>query len=301
MRISLQVLAFNVDRTLNAMLRNAGPYVDKIFIAYPERAWRYGKKNSITLNPTKLMSINTALPCEVEIIMGDWEKDEDTRNHLLRIARLEDFDWMIIQDADEFYTSDSWQRLISRLKEPETLKYDCIKTPYFTFWKSPAYILHNRQEGIKNGTTTFALNCRDRDLYFSYSRTTTAVNSIFMDMPCYHYSYVLSDNEMKLKINTWAHTGDLISKDLWYNIKWKRWHGTSKLLHPGSPWMWDKAIRFPLPQPAFASEIKAEEHEQKDLSIYWVCIEIIYDLYSKFRQTINGLKRLLRASVRSEC
>ena len=297
MRISLQVLAFNVDRTLNAMLRNAGPYVDKIFIAYPERAWRYGKKNSITLNPTKLMSINTALPCEVEIIMGDWEKDEDTRNQLLQISRLENFDWMIIQDADEFYTADSWQILTERLKRPETLKYDCIKTPYFTFWKSPAYVLHNRQEGIKNGTTTFAINCRQPGLYFSYSRTTTAKHHIFMDMPCYHYSYVLSDVEVKLKINTWAHAGELISKTLWYNIKWKRWHETSKFLHPGSPWMWDKAIRFPLPQPPFACEVEADEHVQKDLGIFWSCLDSIYDMFSISRQVINALKRLIRASI----
>ena len=65
---------------------------------------------------------------------------------------------MIIQDADEFYTADSWQILTNKLKKPETLKYDCIKTPYFTFWKTPAYVLHHRQEGIKNGTTTFAIN-----------------------------------------------------------------------------------------------------------------------------------------------
>jgi len=297
MKISLQVLAFNVDRTLNIMLQNASPHVDKIFIAYPKRAWNYSKDNTKKLNPTKLDYINMELPCDVDIVHGDWEKDEDTRNELLEISKLERFDWMIIQDADEFYTSESWEILIRSLKNPVSLMYDCVKTPYFTFWKSPSYVLHHHQEGIKNGITTFAVNCRKEQIYFLYSRTTTARDVMFLDMPCYHYSYVLDDNECKVKINTWTHAGDLISKTLWYEIKWKRWHETSKFLHPGSPWMWDKAVRFPLPQPSFAIEIRAAQHSQKDLGIFWSCMESIYDIYSRCRQAINGLKRLIRASI----
>ena len=297
MGISLQVLAYNVSRTINVMLRNAAPHVDKIYLAYPERAWEYNKSYRHSKNPTRLDEIDRNIPCELQIVRGGWKRDEETRNALLNEARKDGFDWIIIQDADEFYTEESWERLTALLISTTTNNADYIEVPYFTFWKSPSFILEGHEEGLKNGTTVFAINCKKKDLYFSYSRTTTGSSKIYVDEPCYHYSYVLDDRELKEKLASWTHSGDLISKTLWYNLKWKRWNSGTTMLHPGSPWLWKRAIRFPLPQPSFAEELYIQEPVQKDLGIIWSGIDLIYNLLANGRYILNGLKRILRSSL----
>ena len=85
------------------------------------------------------------------------------------------------------------------------------------------------------------INCRHKEIQFTFSRTTNANSIHYIDEPCYHYSYVLSDQEVK-KNKTWAHSNDFIIRNLWYQIKWKRWHQSSQYLHPGSPWLWRRAM-----------------------------------------------------------
>ena len=299
MRICLQVLAYNVSNSINAMLKNAADHVDKIYIAYPSRAWDYHRDFMNTTNPRKLGEINTSLNCDVEIIKGEWRKDEHTRNALLEKARHDKFDWMIIQDADEFYTLYSWSRLKAILFGEKCTSADSIQVPYLTFWKSPSFVLEGNQEGIKNGTTTFAINCNNEKLHFSYSRTTTAKRQLYIDEPCYHYSYVLSDSEIKQKLSSWAHSNDLLSKRLWYHLKWRHWHPGSKMLHPGSPWLWTRAVRFPLPQPSFVGELNFSEPTQKDINLFWAILDFLYNAKARIDQFINGLKRVIRATFLS--
>ena len=90
MKLALQVLAFNVDGSLRLMIKNAKPYVDKIFIAYPHLSWNYSQSGRIR-NPTSLQSINQLIEAKVEVIEGVWEHDEDTRNELLEAARMQGF------------------------------------------------------------------------------------------------------------------------------------------------------------------------------------------------------------------
>lgn len=297
MKICLQVLAYNVSRTIRTMLKNAAPHVDKIFIAYPLRAWDYRTDYMQTSNSTSLEELRIDLPCDVEIVEGEWGKDEDTRNALLAKAQSEKYDWMIVQDADEFYTKESWEVLRSLLLDEKTSQYHSIQVPYLTFWKSTSFVLEGWHEGIKNGTTTFAIKCNNQDLFFSYSRTSTSSKCLYIDEPCYHYSYVLNDEEVAEKVSSWAHTKDIVSKRLWLNLKWKHWHPRTKMLHPGSPWLWRRAVRFPLPQPDFAAELRTEEPAHHDLDLLWFIIDIIYNLYARCKHFMNSAKRVIRASI----
>ena len=71
MKIALQVLAFNVDRSLNLMIENAKPYIDKIFIAYPELSWKYNSSRR-GKNPTKYEDVAELAEENIEIIRGIW-------------------------------------------------------------------------------------------------------------------------------------------------------------------------------------------------------------------------------------
>ena len=267
--------------------------MDKIFIAYPHLSWNYSKSGRIR-NPTSLQSINQLIDAKVEVIEGVWEHDEDTRNELLEAARMQGFDWMIIQDADEFYTQESWLHLKKKIKSSHD--YDVINVPLFTFWKSTEFVIEEPDSGIKAGRACFAVNCMHNHINFEFSRTTNSKSIYFVDEPCYHYSYVLSDRDVQYKIKTWAHSNDIFSRRLWYQIKWKRWRSKSQHLHPGSPWVWRRAIRFPLPQPSFAAEIEGYETVVKDIGLFWASIELLYDHLSWWRHVINNLKRLAKAT-----
>ena len=296
-KIALQVLAFNVDRSLHLMIENAKPYVDKIFIAYPELSWRHGSSRK-SKNPTSYEEVAELADEHIEIIRDIWERDEDTRNSLLTAARNQDFDWIIIQDADEFYTDQSWEVLKTYLVSASAQNMSVINVPLYTFWKTPCFVIEETHHGIKAGEACFAINCRHGEIQFTFSRTTNAKSIHYIDEPCYHYSYVLSDQEVKKKIKTWAHSNDFLIRNLWYEIKWKRWHQSSKFLHPGSPWLWHRAIRFPLPQPPFARALLENiSAQQQDIGVFWACLETIYDHLSWWRKIINGSKRLLIASL----
>ena len=253
-RIALQVIAFNVDTWINQMLVNASPYVDKIFIAYPDRPWNYNPTARLSLkNPTDLGSIRFQnLPCDVEIVRGDWERDEDTRNDLLDRARMEGYEWMVIQDADEFYTEKSWNRLRSLMMDDEDS--DLLITPWFNFWKNPQFVISDINGSIKSLNEGFAIRAAKPDVRFTYSRTSNCKSRTIIDEPCYHYGYVVSDLRMRLKVKSWAHVDDSLNMSVWYKYKWLKWNESVKYLHPGNPPVWDRAIRFPLSQPSFATE-----------------------------------------------
>jgi hypothetical protein len=298
MRIALQVIAFNVDPWINSMLRNAAPFVDKIFIAYPPRPWGYSSKSRDTiLNPTKLESINISdLQCDVQIVHGDWLYDEDTRNCLLELARSENFDWMVIQDADEFYTECSWRRLLLALNSSD--QYDLLVTPWFNFWKSPEYVIYNRASGIKCLNDGFAVRARNSSVRFSFSRTTNAKCRLVIDEPCYHYGYVMCNESMNNKIKTWAHTNDIFNIHIWYELKWLRWDENTLFLHPGSPSYWLKAIRFPLPQPDFANEfLTLPPNEGDTKGVILSIMDLLWNLKAIVGWRLVQFKRLIRNTI----
>lgn len=299
MQIALQVIAFNVDPWINEMLKNADKYVDKIFIAYPPRPWGYSQQARESFNnPTKLESIDISnLDCEVEIVHGDWMYDEDTRNCLLSKAREQGYDWMVIQDADEFYTKTSWKRLVKAMKE--STDADLLITPWFNFWKTPEYVIENRGSGIKCLNEGFAIRAKNSKCYFTFSRTSNAKNRSVIDEPCYHYGYVMSDASMKQKIQTWAHTKEISSMRQWYLLKWINWEENTLYLHPGSPAYWLKAVRFPLPQPEFAQKfIRPNINCRNKKGLCLGALDLWWNFRALTKWRVVQIKRLLRNTIK---
>ena len=299
MRVSLQVIAFNVDPWINIMLNNAACFVDKIYIAYPPRPWGYSLKarNSI-VNSTKLEDIQVSgLPCKVEIVKGDWLDEEETRNCLLNKAREEDYDWMIIQDADEFYTSASWNRLLERLSSLRD--YEAAVTPWYNFWKSPEYVIENRGSGIKCLNAGFAIKAKDSTCQFRSARKVDAKKFVCIDEPCYHYGYVMNSVAMQRKLMSFAHTNDIKNVALWYELKWLRWSEETRYLHPSSPAHWTKAIRFPLEQPDFADQIfnAFESYQTFEKGLIWKIRDHIWNCEAEIKWQEKKLRRLSRVSL----
>jgi len=251
MQIAAHVLAYNVNRFLKAVIENIEPHVDKIYIAYPTRPWGYvesSRQNSV--NPTTIADIQAASSSpKIQVVQGDWLTEEDMRNECLALARAEGFDWFLTQDADEFYTDSSYDEIKRILSKNKTDNH--FKTTWYNFWKSSHFVLTHPDGSIKNTNASFAFRCKS-DVKFTRKRW-HADNSVVIDCPCYHYGYVMSDAEMETKISTWGHATDIFSSN-WYKYKWLNWNERTINLHPYTPTVWTRAIRFPLEQPSFAAD-----------------------------------------------
>ncbi len=298
MKVCLQVIAFNVDTWINQMLENAAPHVDKIFIAYPPRPWKYSQSARDKLkNPTKLSSIKIKhLKCEVEIIKGDWEYDEDTRNFLLERARSEEFDWMIIQDADEFYTEDGWKILKKEMNRNDDT--ELLITPWINFWKNPRFVLLNSTLGIKSLNEGAAIRAKKAKSIFTFSRTSNAIRRKVINADCYHYGYVMDNEAMRTKIQTWAHAKQIRDIEIWYSLKWLNWTEESRFLHPSSPYAWSCATPFQLQQPSFAYSFMKYNSQPivNKKGVLLTLNEFIWDRRANIIHLIRKAKQILRNS-----
>jgi hypothetical protein len=236
------VLMFNCDQFILKMIENCAPFVEKIYVAYSDLAWTYNprareKNRNLT---SKDIIKQSKYFNKIELIEGTWELDEDERNACLKKAKADGFDYLIIQDADEFYSKKDYKNNIDNIINNSN--YDLYTTPWCSFWKNLDYVMESNEGSIIVGYPEFAINCNS-SVKFVRSRTTNA-NTIYQ-LPglCYHLSYVLTDDEVYRKINTWGHAHEFDTKS-WYRRKWLKWNESMTDLHPLYHTMWKKAVRF---------------------------------------------------------
>jgi hypothetical protein len=290
MKIAVHILAYDVNRFINVMLPNVGPWVDKIYIAYPPRPFGYIPNSRETRrNPTRIEDIVPGEFCDkIEIIKGDWLKEEDTRNECFERAKSEGFDWLLIQDADEFYVAESWERLRKTLRRSTTT--EVFRTTWYQFWKSSHYVIEDCYGSIKDVNVGFAIRCLPH-LHFVRARRSNATETVIIDEPCYHYGYVKSDEEMLDKVTSWSHSHQF-NGALWHELKWKHWNlSTRHIGTAGSPLAWYRAIRFPLHQPDFAEHFALPVEENRVKPAHIRRKEAIYDRQAMIRARLREWRK----------
>ena len=275
MQIATHILAYNVNSSIKEVIENISPHVDKIFIAYPKRPWAYKlTERNNRQNPT---SLDFILECSkghnVEIIKGDWEYDEDTRNECFELAKSQGFDWFMLQDADEFFDDKGWDLILNELKKSKNEKF--FQTTWYNFWKSSEFVIVNDDGTIKSIKANLALRCL-KDIKYVRSGIPNIEKNKLIDARCYHYGYVRTDFEVESKIKTWTHTNQF-NNEAWYSIKWLNWNENTLNLNPTNPYLWKKAINFPYEQPNFAKKFK-HNIKFKTLSLKEKTDNFIYDV-----------------------
>jgi acetyltransferase-like isoleucine patch superfamily enzyme len=247
-RFAAHVILFNCDRTITRMIKNCGPFVDKIYVAYSPVAWTYNPEAREQIPNSTPLSIleKSEFSDKIEVIRGAWCTDEETRNACLERAKENGYDFLIIQDPDEFYFHADYARNIQDIIDHPC--YEQYVTSWISFWKTPGYVLLDKNGSSVNGHPPFAVNLK-KDVHFIWSRTTSAVSERLLPGLCYHLSYVLSDKELRSKISTWAHTNDFNTGE-WFRTKWLGWNSLTRDLHPLDPESWKIAAPFsgPLPE-----------------------------------------------------
>lgn len=240
-RFAAHILMFDVEPFILRAIDNCAPHVEKIYIAYSDKPWIYNvQARENFINPTGLSLLEKSPWLhKIEIIKGNWEREEDQRNACLDKAVKDGIDFLIIHDADEFYTAGNYKANIETIDNNN--EYQCFKTPMCSFWKNTSWIIESKGSQIV-GSPEFAINC-GAGVRFTRARINSAQSVMMLDGLCYHLSFVRSDQDMLTKLSTWGHSHQL-DRQKWYIEKWLHWYPEKKNLHPVSPSAWERAAPF---------------------------------------------------------
>lgn len=228
-KFSIHTLVFYGLDMLKLMVANTGQYVDKIYLSHSKMPWSaYNKKAPELYYSSIDSSLIDDFPFREKIVWleGNWSSEEDQRNHSLERARADGMDYMIIQDADEFYQPEEFLKNLKTIEaNPNYPAYRCSWT---IFWKSVDYVIKVREHQGKEGVVittcpNFAVNTKINDIKFVNRRLINKMKDAFM-LPglCMHLAWVLSDEEVLQKIQTWGHSNQF-NYLKWYRQKWLAW------------------------------------------------------------------------------
>lgn len=241
-RFAAYVLMFNCDRYILPMIDNCAPFVEKIYVAYSVYPWTYNPTAREGIrNPTDPGILKQSVHRDkIELIEGSWELDEDQRNSCVERARADGFDFLLVQDADEFYTADGYRQTLALVDQNPN--FEVYRSNWYLFWKSLRYVVRHRDGSLHAGHPEFVLNLRT-NIRHVRSRTTNATLEYQLPVVCYHLSYVLTDEELLTKLNTWGHAHQF-DVHAWYEEKWRRWTTRTRHLWGPDPCAWDRAVPF---------------------------------------------------------
>lgn len=247
-KFGVLILFFDCEQFILRTIENCAPHIDKIYISFSTQPWSaYNTKapNLFTNNSNLNILKKSKYFEKLEIVSGVWETEEAQRNACRTKAIDDGMDYLIVQDADEFYLPSDYQRNLKQIElNPDYEVYQC---PWMIFWKDTNHvILHREHLGQKNVLQTtcpmYAINLKVNNPFYS-RRLPQRMNSIFrLDGLCFHLSYVFTDEEMYRKINTWGHASQV--KKEWFAWKWLAWNETTKYLNPQNPTEWISAVKF---------------------------------------------------------
>ena len=245
MKIATYHLMANVGDMILHTLHNSGKYVDKIYIAYSPELWAYknhGMKNNDDINILK----RSPYYRKIEIIIGNWKKDEDERNAVLDVARKDGIDYLITQDVDEFYP-DFNKTIVEGIKNNP--RYDYYWCNSHILWKNGFVCVDSDNRNV-NQKMEVAVNvnsdleffrCRRPRLNVGNVKSTT-LNGLF-----YHAVYMRTPEQMWSKINSWGHAKELKQAQYWFVNIWSRWTPETERLHYSRTGPVFKAVEQDLP------------------------------------------------------
>lgn len=238
MTVAACICVYNETTLLKACLKQFPEWVSKITVLVSELPW-FGRQSETA---HKTWEILQEWPDKrVEAIKMHWKTEQDQRNWGL--GHFSEFDWVLILDADEYFTGEGWDVLYGGMSEWR--QTDMIVAPMKTYWKTPEWVwkpadLHMPAVAVRPRKTAF----------FDKRQTTTNVHRI-LPIDMHHFSWVRTDEEVLQKIQNYMHAPDFDGKN-WYDTVWKAWEPSMKGLHPYGHNSQIQAIREPAPSDILA-------------------------------------------------
>lgn len=229
--------------------------LEKCYIGLYEKNWN--GSNHEELNEDLLRSLG----CNTEVVYITNEDMQITgkespvvvetacRNYVLDKAKNENYDLVVVQDTDEFLTSDDYEFLLTDYF-PTMFRhgYDSCAIRLKNFWKNWSNILVCEEELVPEWPGEWAtIGIRPYpEMKFTNMRAHTSILKCGVLQPSYlyHGTFVLSNEQVFKKIRNWGHCQD-IDFEKWYHEKWLNWTRETEDLHPSiRPWIWKRAIEY---------------------------------------------------------
>lgn len=245
MKFATHILLFGQEKWVLRNLENVYPHVDKIYASYSPVPWLYNRNARIDYKNTFDLDLirNSKFIDKIEIIEGVWDTDEAQRNSCAEAAFRDGMNYLFTIDADEFYFHKDLEKIKEQIvNNPD---HDYYKAYWICFWKNFSHCLIDQNNSIHIGTPEICINLK-KDVRFNRCRIPNKSDWFMIPLEngvCYHGSYVLTDDEVWKKINTWGHAHQFNTKE-WFEQKWLNWNKDSKNLHPISPSAWSQAVEF---------------------------------------------------------
>jgi hypothetical protein len=211
------------------------------------------------------------------------------RTTCLDYARENGFDYLFVQDPDEFYFADDYRNMLRHIQaHPE---FDFYFVDWINFWKTKEYVLVNDDGTTACPSPTVCVNL-NRNVRFTSRRTVDSSNGSKMPVTMYHLAYVRTDEEMLRKISTWSHSTEL--NPFFYNYKWKKWNLDSRYLHPSNGLSWPRAQEFSNSLPEEIDQIRMPAHGQYRKNHIETFLESLIDCFLLTRQCCRKCRNLIK-------
>lgn len=228
MKLAVLTIAYNEEDFIIPCILNWKGYVDKHLVLVSSKPWH---GTPVGDDRTHRLAKNAG----AESILGWWATEAEQRNWGL--ARLYDYDYVLIVDPDEFYTNADIETIIQTIKnrsiDPAYSHNEMIPAwrvkKMITYWKTPDYVFdppdkHQPIIAINPKLARVSEHRQAQDIY-AYKPYLTYMPPI--DVACHHMSWVKPDDKVREKIQSYSHS-DVIPPN-WYFDVWSSWEPGSDM------------------------------------------------------------------------
>lgn len=298
-KFAILTLAFYGEGTMERMLQNTGGFVDKIYLSHSPIPWSAYNTNACDnykseFDTKKIRSL--PYTDKITLLEGVWASEEDQRNHGLEAARGDGIDYLIIQDLDEFYLPEDFEKNLEGIRQhPNAPVYRC---PWTVFWKNTSYVIQVREhEGKSLQTVTtcpnFGVNVNWPGIHFSSRRLVNEIDRAYMlDGLCLHLAWVLSDAEVQQKISTWGHSHQFDTQK-WYRHKWLAWKPSMHYIGHITRANYIQAVPYLGNLPTEIQDLPTPPQEYQALSVLDKLDSWMLDIISIIKIQLSSIKRKL--------
>ncbi|HEV2961257.1 MAG TPA: hypothetical protein VG649_05475 [Candidatus Angelobacter sp.] len=211
MNLAVCTIAYNELEWIQRCIRQFKPFVGRHIVLVSSKPWfgAAGKDDG-----TAELARNEG----ADVYVQHWENEAQQRNWGL--ARLMDFDYVLIVDADELYSRSGIEAMITSIERS--------REPYFriremrTYWKTPDYVCAPIERWDAPVVAVDPKRVR-------FSKQRQIEHIIGTELPAasmlpgtlHHMSWVKSNEKIKEKIESFSHAEHI--RPGWYENVWLRW------------------------------------------------------------------------------
>ena len=230
----VQLISLNDTDFLESVIMAFQPFVDKIVVSLNSKSWfgnipNNGKVEKLTNKIVEKFD-------NVQLLKGDWNKEEEQRNETLKA--MPECDYIFIVDADELWSSESIHNIQDYVLSPVGKSY----TVFNAFWNTRFKDMNLRVEPREPFKPTILIKNKVGIEFHKNRLIKTSINSSTKLIPekiaiIEHFSYLrINDLQIKEKLKTFSHANEILNGvDFYYENVYLQADMNSTNFHPTHP------------------------------------------------------------------